>query len=114
MSSTRHAANSARVSNRYPEEIRRQAVELFNSSLSEYKTRQATARRVVGLFGVKCSGTVPTWARQAETDSGSRAGIATEAAEGLRRLRREDAELRWANAILRAASVFFAAEPGRS
>jgi transposase len=113
MSSTRNAPNNSTGSTRYPEEIKRQAVELFNSSLNEYKTRQATAKRVAGLLGVKCFDTVLTWARQAETDSGSRSGITTETAEELRRLRRENAELRRANAILRAASVFFAAELDR-
>jgi hypothetical protein len=63
MSSTGNTSNSARCSSRYPEEIRRQAVDLFNSSLGEYKTRQATAKRVAGQLGVKCLDTVLTWAR---------------------------------------------------
>jgi transposase len=114
MSSTsRTTTSSSRGSNRYPEEIRRQAVDLFNSSLSDHKTRQAAAKHVAGLLGVKCFDTVLTWARQAEIDSGSRAGITTEAAGELRRLRRENAELKRANAILKAASVFFAAELDR-
>ena len=113
MSTTSNISNSSRGSSRYPEEIRRQAVELFNSSLQEHKTRQATAKRVAGLLGVKCFDTVLTWARQAEVDSGGRTGITTEASEELRRLRREVAELKRANAILRAASVFFAAELDR-
>jgi transposase len=98
---------------RYPEEIRRQAVDLFNSSLPEHRTRQATAKRVADLPGVKCFDTVLIWARQSEIDNGARAGSNTEAAEGLRRLCREVAELKRANAILRAASVFFAAELDR-
>jgi transposase len=88
-------------------------VDLFNSSLSEHKTRQATAKRVAVLLGVKCSDTVLSWVRQAEIDSGARAGITSEASEELRHLRRENAELKRANAILRAASVFFAAELDR-
>jgi transposase len=113
MSSTRNTSSSLSGPNRYPEEVRRQAVDLFNSSLPEYKTRQATAKRVAGLLGVKCFDTVLAWVRQAEIDSGARAGIDTGAAEELRRLRREVAELKRANAILRAASVFFAAELDR-
>lgn len=112
-SMSKRTPSSSRGSNRYPEEIRRQAVELFNSSLPEYKTRQATAKRVAGLLGVKCFDTVLTWARQTEIDSGARAGIDTGTAEELRRLCREVAELKRANAILRAASVFFAAELDR-
>jgi len=113
MVSTKDASNSPAGTSRYPEEIRRQAVELFNSSLSEYKTRQATAKHVAGLLGVKCFDTVLAWVRQAEIDKGARPGISTEAAEEIRRLRRENAELKRANAILRAASVFFAAELDR-
>jgi transposase len=86
---------------------------LFNSSLPDHKTRQAAAKHVADLLGVKCFDTVLTWARQAEIDSGARVGIDTGAAEDLRRLRRENAELKRANAILRAASVFFASELDR-
>ena len=113
MSSTGNSPNSSKSSSRYPEEIRRQAVELFNSALPEHKTRQAAAKRVADLLGVKCFDTVLTWARQAAVDSGVRTGITTESSEELRRLRREVAELKRANAILRAASVFFAAELDR-
>jgi transposase len=113
MTSRNNAPKSLPSSNRYPEELRKQAVDLFNSSLAEHKTRQATAKHVAGLLGVKCFDTVLTWARQAEIDSGSRAGATTEGTEELRRLRRENAELKRANAILRAASVFFAAELDR-
>jgi transposase len=113
MSSIRDTSSSRSGSNRYPEELRRQAVDLFNSSLADHKTRQAAAKHVAGLLGVKCFDTVLTWARQAEIDSGSRAGITTGAAEEVRRLRREVAELKRANAILKAASVFFAAELDR-
>jgi transposase len=113
MSSRKNTTKSAVGSNRYPEEIRRQAVDLFNSSLAEYKTRQATAKRVADLLGVKCFDTVLAWARQSEINSGARAGNTTEASEEFRRIRRENAELKRANAILRAASVFFAAELDR-
>jgi transposase len=113
MSSTRNATGNSSGSKRYPEEIRRQSVDLFKSTLAEHKTRQATAKHVAGLLGVKCFDTVLTWVRQSETDRGARSGVTTEESEELRRLRREVAELRRANGILRAASVFFAAELDR-
>jgi transposase len=51
------------------------------------------------------------WVRQAEADSGSRRDLLTsEEREELRRLRKEVAELRRANAILKDASVYFATE----
>jgi transposase len=49
--------------------------------------------------------------RQAEADSGKRGELlTTEEREEIRRLRRENFELRRANEILKAASVFFAKE----
>ena len=55
------------------------------------------------------------WTRQAEIDVGARPGTTTEESAEVKRLRRENAELKRANAILKA-SAFFAAEldrPGR-
>ena len=49
--------------------------------------------------------------RQAEADQGLRPGLPTnEEREEIKQLKRENAELRAANEILRAASVFFAKE----
>ena len=49
--------------------------------------------------------------RQHEADSGARAGLpTTEEREEIRRLRRENFELRRANEILKSASLFFATE----
>jgi transposase len=49
--------------------------------------------------------------RQAEADQGLRPGMpTTEEREEIRTLKRENAELRRANEILKAASVFFATE----
>jgi transposase len=51
------------------------------------------------------------WVRQAEADSGRRRELLTsDEREELKRLRREVAELRRANAILKDASVYFATE----
>ncbi len=49
--------------------------------------------------------------RQAEADSGNRSDLlSTQEREEMRKLRRENFELRRANEILKAASVFFAGE----
>jgi transposase len=48
--------------------------------------------------------------RQAEIDAGARGGVSSEEHEEIRKLRRENYELRRANEILKAASVFFAKE----
>ena len=65
------------------------------------------------LLGIGTPETVRKWVRRAEVDQGARPGTTSEESAEVRRLRREVAELRRANAILRSASVFFAAELDR-
>jgi transposase len=48
--------------------------------------------------------------RQAEIDGGRRDGLTSEEHEEIKKLRRENFELRRANEILKSASVFFAKE----
>jgi transposase len=48
------------------------------------------------------------WKRQSEVDSGLRPGLSSQEHDEIRRLRRENAELRRANEILKSASAFFA------
>lgn len=69
--------------------------------------------KVAELLGIGTVETVRKWCRQAEIDEGRRPGVSTDEAAELRRLKRENAELKRANAILRAASTFFAAELDR-
>jgi transposase len=53
------------------------------------------------------------WVKQAEVDAGARAGTSSPDAERIAALERENRELRRANAILKSASAFFAAELDR-
>ena len=48
--------------------------------------------------------------RQAEIDSGRREGLSSEEREEIKKLRRENFELRRTNEILKSASVLFAKE----
>jgi transposase len=57
--------------------------------------------------------TLRNWVRQAEIDQGHRPGTTTSESERLAELEKEVRELRRANAILRSASAFFAAELDR-
>jgi transposase len=54
--------------------------------------------------------TVRKWVRRAEIDEGRRPGVTTDERERLKRLERENWEVRRANEILKAASLFFATE----
>jgi reverse transcriptase-like protein len=63
------------------------------------------------------SETLRRWVRQAEVDGGARPGASSEESVEVKRLRRENAELRRANEILKAASAFlpcsYGFRPGR-
>jgi transposase len=48
--------------------------------------------------------------RQAEVEEGRRQGLSTAERDEMKKLRKENAELRRANEILRSASLFFARE----
>ena len=72
----------------------------------------AACRHVGGLLDVSPE-ILRVWQRRYEVDAGERPGTTTDAQAEIRRLQRENAELRKANEVLKAASVFFAKEPGR-
>ena len=54
--------------------------------------------------------TLRKWVRRAEVNAGQRPGLTTDQLEELKRLRRDNAQLRRSNEILRSAAVFFAGE----
>jgi transposase len=101
-------------SRRYPPELRERAVRMVAEISDQHNSEWAAISEVARLLGVGCAETVRKWVRQAQVDAGSRPGTTTpeEPAE-LKRLKRENAELRRANAILKTASAFFAAELDR-
>jgi transposase len=67
---------------------------------------------VAEKLGIGTAETLRKWVRQAEVDAGQRPGVSSEESAEMRRLKRENAELRRANEILKAASVFFASVSG--
>jgi transposase len=104
---------SGSSSKRYPVELRERAVRMVVEVRAEQESEWAAMTRVAQLLGVGTPETVRKWCRQSEVDAGSRPGVATEDSVEVKRLRRENAELKRANAILKAASTFFAAELDR-
>ena len=100
-------------SQHYPQELRERAVRMVFEVAPSYDSQWAAINAVAQKLGVGTAETVRKWVRQAETDSGRRPGTTSEESAELKRLRRENAELRRANEILKAASAFFAAELDR-
>ena len=98
---------------RYPPELKERAVRMVAEIHAEHESEWAAMTRVSQLLGIGTPETVRKWVRRAEVDQGTRPGTTSEESAEVRRLRREVAELRRANAILRSASVFFAAELDR-
>jgi transposase len=95
----------------YPPELRQRAVRMVAEVRADYESPWAAMNAVAQKLGVGTGETVRKWVRQAEIDGGVRSGTTTEESEELKRLRRENAELRRANDILKAASAFFASVP---
>jgi transposase len=79
----------------------------------EYPSDWPAICAVAEKLGIGTAETLRKWVRQAEVDAGARPGVTSEESAEMRRLKRENAELRRANEILKAASAFFAAELDR-
>ncbi|MFE4050625.1 transposase [Streptomyces sp. YIM B13518] len=91
---------------KYPDELRERAV-------GEVRTTGRPIAHIARDLGIHKEA-LRGWVRQAEADTGERDDrLTTAEREELRRLRRENAESRRANEILKAASAFFAAELDR-
>jgi transposase len=79
----------------------------------DYPSEFAAIESVARKLGIGSAETLRKWIRRAEIDAGQRPGVTTAESEQVKALKRENAELRRANEILKSASAFFAAEPGR-
>ena len=93
----------------YPPEFRQQIIELVRAG----RTPEELSREFEPT-----SQTIHNWVKQAERDAGTRTdGLTTAEREELRRLRRENKQLRTEREILKKAAAWFAREtdsvPGR-
>jgi transposase len=97
-------SKKSNTSKRYPEEFKRDAVELVRSS-------GRPVAEVARELGVSTEG-LRTWVNQAKTDRGEgpAGALASAEREELKRLRKELAEAKKANEILVKAAAFFAKE----
>ena len=92
-----------------PEETKQRAIRLVLEYLDEYPNLTAACESVSKRLGFGAE-SLRRWVRQAQVDQGDRQGVTSSESERIRRLERENRELREANAILRDAAVFFAGE----
>ena len=100
------------MNQKYSPEMRERALRMLDEAKPEHPNLMAAVRHVAGLLGMSPE-TLRVWHRRREVDAGQRSGVATDAAAEIKRLQREVSERRKVNEILKAASVFFAKEPGR-
>ena len=95
---------------KYPDELRERAVRMVAEVRPQYPSQWAAITAVAGMLGIGAAETLRTWIRRAEVDTGVRPGVTSQMAEENKALRKEIAELRRANEILKAAAIFFGAE----
>ena len=98
------------MASKYDNETRERVFRLFLERRQEApeESESASFRRLHELVGIPVD-TMRGWVRRAEIDSGGRTGTTTAEHEEIRRLRKELAEVKRANEILKTASAFFAA-----
>jgi len=100
---------------KYPRELRERAVRAVVEAMAqgEYPSEFEAIRTIARKLGIGSPETLRKWVRQAEVDGGTRPGKTTQELAEIRELKKEIAELRRANEILKTSSAFFAAELDR-
>jgi transposase len=97
---------------RYSSELKQRAVRMVVQLREETGERHGSVKRVADQLGIGVE-SLRSWVRRHDIDHGERPGTSTEDAGRIKDLEQEVRELRRANAILRSASAFFAAELDR-
>jgi transposase len=92
---------------KYSPEVKQRAVRLVAETTEEHGSEWAAICSVASKIGCGPE-TLRKWVRQAERDAGKRPGLTTDERERIKKLERENFELRRANEILRKASAYFA------
>ena len=99
---------------KYNDEMRDHAVRLVMDMVNDEELQlsvSAACTRVGEHLGINRD-TLRGWVKQVQVDGGARPGTSSDRAR-MARLEKENRELRRANAILKTASAFFAAELDR-
>lgn len=90
-------------------ELKARAVRLVTDHAGEYPSLTAAAAAVAKQLGVGTE-SVRRWVVQAQVDAGQRSGMTTEEIAEIRTLKAKVRRLEEDNAVLKAATVFFAGE----
>ena len=83
-----------RRSTNYPPELRERAVRMVAEVRPDYPSDWPAICAVAKKLGIGTAETLRKWVRQAEVDAGTRPGVTSEESAEIRRLKRENAELR--------------------
>lgn len=99
------------MSKRYSQEFKDRAVRMVADRLADGRscTQWRAINEIAPGLGISVE-SMRRWYEQSLIDSGQRQGLTREEHEEIKRLKRENAELRRANEILKLASAFFARE----
>lgn len=93
---------------KYDTETRDRAVRMYRDRVRDHGESKLQARQQVGALLDINPATLRGWIERQEIDSGERPGVTSAEAAEVKALRKENAELRRANEILKTASAFFA------
>ena len=93
----------------FPKQQRDRAVRMVQDHLEEYDSPYLACKAIAPKVGVGVE-SLRRWVKQAQVDAGVAPGSTSSERARIKELERENRELREANEILKAASVFFAGE----
>jgi transposase len=94
---------------KYPAEVHDRAVRMALDRLNDYPSVWAACQALAPKLDVGAE-TLRKWIVQAQVDAGERVGPTTEELDEIKKLKSEVRDLKEANEILKAASIFFARE----
>ena len=89
----------------YSSEVRERAVRLVLTTEDDHSSRWAATQSVAAKIGCTPE-TLRTWINKIEVDSGTKPGVTTDHALRMKKLERENRELKRANEILKKAAAF--------
>jgi transposase len=95
--------------NKYPLEVRERATRMALDRLPDYRSPWAACQDLGEKLDVVPE-TLRKWVRQAHVDAGAKPGPSSAELEEIRRLKKENRDLRETNEILKSAASFFARE----